>query len=146
MNKDSAHQHLLTARALHAAARDRGEQVYETLDWSSLVAGTRVAAGLDGFDSAKVCAPPRCLCFFLTPILLSACEGRSSPSRLDFDEIVPSKSLQWTFPRMQLVCNPISPLSEDCLSFVRSKKLSRLYTYRVAPLLVHHPRVTVGIR
>ncbi|KAI0082312.1 NAD(P)-binding protein [Panus rudis PR-1116 ss-1] len=50
---DSAHQHLLTARALHAAKLARGEKVFETLDWSSLVAGARVAAGLDGFDSAK---------------------------------------------------------------------------------------------
>ncbi|KAF7793564.1 hypothetical protein EIP86_004678 [Pleurotus ostreatoroseus] len=50
---DTAHQHLLTARALHAAKRAAGEPVFETLDWSSLVAGTRVAAGLDGFDSTK---------------------------------------------------------------------------------------------
>jgi len=50
---DSAHQHLLTARALHTAQGLRGEQVFQVLDWSSLVAGTRVAAGLDGFDSAK---------------------------------------------------------------------------------------------
>ncbi|KAI0094384.1 NAD(P)-binding protein [Irpex rosettiformis] len=50
---DSAHQHLLTARALHEAKRARGEEVFETLDWSSLVAGTRVASGLDGFDSSK---------------------------------------------------------------------------------------------
>ena len=52
--QDTAHQHLLTARALHAAKRAAGEPVFETLDWSSLVAGTRVAAGLDGFDSTKV--------------------------------------------------------------------------------------------
>ncbi|CAL1694656.1 unnamed protein product [Somion occarium] len=50
---DSAHQHLLTARALHAAKKARGHSVFETLDWSSLVAGARVAAGLDGFDSGK---------------------------------------------------------------------------------------------
>ncbi|THH26608.1 hypothetical protein EUX98_g7577 [Antrodiella citrinella] len=49
---DSAHQHLLTARAIHAAKSLRGEDVFATLDWSSLVAGTRVAAGLDPFDSA----------------------------------------------------------------------------------------------
>jgi len=50
---DSAHQHLLTARALHEAKKIRGEPVYETLDWSSLIAGTRVASGLDGFDSSQ---------------------------------------------------------------------------------------------
>lgn len=52
--QDTAHHHLLTARAIHAAKSLRGEDVYATLDWSSLVAGTRVAAGLDPFDSAKV--------------------------------------------------------------------------------------------
>lgn len=52
--QDTAHQHLLTARALHESKKAHGEPVYETLDWSSLVAGTRVAAGLDGFDSSQV--------------------------------------------------------------------------------------------
>lgn len=52
--QDTAHQHLLTARAIHAAKSLRGEEVYQTLDRSSLVAGTRVAAGLDPFDSARV--------------------------------------------------------------------------------------------
>ena len=50
----TAHQHLLTARALHESKRVRGEEVFEILDWSSLVAGTRVASGLDGFDSSQV--------------------------------------------------------------------------------------------
>ncbi|KAK7695111.1 hypothetical protein QCA50_002301 [Cerrena zonata] len=50
---DTAHEHLLTARALHASKKARGQQVFETLDWSSLVAGARTSAGLDGFDSAK---------------------------------------------------------------------------------------------
>ncbi|EKM61550.1 uncharacterized protein PHACADRAFT_248231 [Phanerochaete carnosa HHB-10118-sp] len=50
---DSAHQHLLTARALHDSKKLRGDSVFETLDWSSLVAGTRVASALDGFDSKK---------------------------------------------------------------------------------------------
>ncbi|GJE89535.1 NAD(P)-dependent oxidoreductase [Phanerochaete sordida] len=50
---DTAHQHLLTARALHDSKKLRGDPVYETLDWSSIVAGTRVASGLDGFDSKK---------------------------------------------------------------------------------------------
>ncbi|KAI0640128.1 NAD-P-binding protein [Trametes polyzona] len=50
---DSAHQHMLTARALHANQVRRGNAHFDVLDWSSLVAGTRVAAGLDGFDSSK---------------------------------------------------------------------------------------------
>ncbi|KAI0673833.1 NAD-P-binding protein [Trametes maxima] len=50
---DAAHQHMLTARALHANQARRGNAHFEVLDWSSLVAGTRAAAGLDGFDSNK---------------------------------------------------------------------------------------------
>ncbi|KAH9950939.1 NAD-P-binding protein [Amylocystis lapponica] len=44
---DAAHGHLLTARALHASQVDRGDQAFDILDWSSLVAGARVAAGLE---------------------------------------------------------------------------------------------------
>ncbi|KIY52016.1 NAD(P)-binding protein [Fistulina hepatica ATCC 64428] len=51
---DIAHQHLITARALHRVATLEGQQSVEVLDWSSIIAGSRVAAGLDGFDSAKV--------------------------------------------------------------------------------------------
>ncbi|KAG6895085.1 hypothetical protein C0992_003211 [Termitomyces sp. T32_za158] len=50
---DVAHQHLLTARAIHQSMKQEGKAVYETLDWSGIVAGTRVAAGLDGLDSNK---------------------------------------------------------------------------------------------
>ncbi|RDX46769.1 NAD(P)-binding protein [Lentinus brumalis] len=50
---DAAHHHMLTARALHANAARVGNARFDVLDWSSLVAGTRVAAGLDGFDSSK---------------------------------------------------------------------------------------------
>ncbi|KAG6868487.1 hypothetical protein C0993_002025 [Termitomyces sp. T159_Od127] len=50
---DVAHQHLLTARAIHQGMKQEGKAVYETLDWSGIVAGTRVAAGLDGLDSNK---------------------------------------------------------------------------------------------
>ncbi|KAG6830893.1 hypothetical protein H0H92_014044 [Tricholoma furcatifolium] len=50
---DVAHQHLLTARALHQAKKRGGKVEFETLDWSGIVAGTRVAAGLDGLDSKK---------------------------------------------------------------------------------------------
>jgi len=50
---DLAYQHLLTARALHQIQKQEGKAVFNTLDWSGIVAGTRVAAGLDGFDSKK---------------------------------------------------------------------------------------------
>jgi len=50
---DIAYQRLLTARALHTAQKLQGKQQFETLDWSAIVAGSRVAAGLDGFDSKK---------------------------------------------------------------------------------------------
>ncbi|KAK7058515.1 hypothetical protein VNI00_002149 [Paramarasmius palmivorus] len=50
---DIAHQHLITARALHTAQKNEGKKVVDTLDWSGIVAGSRVAAGLDGFDSKK---------------------------------------------------------------------------------------------
>lgn len=50
---DTAHQHLLTARAIHTNHKQEGKAAFDTLDWSGIIAGTRVAAGLDGFDSQK---------------------------------------------------------------------------------------------
>jgi len=50
---DLAHQHMLTARAIHDAQKVAGTQSFDSLDWSALVAGPRVAAGLDGLDSSK---------------------------------------------------------------------------------------------
>ena len=50
--QDVAHGHLLTARAIHQEQSKRGEQAFDVLDWSGLVAGTRVAAGLDAFSSS----------------------------------------------------------------------------------------------
>lgn len=49
---DIAHQRLLTARALHAAQGDNSK--FPVLDWSAVAAGSRIAAGLDPFDSTKV--------------------------------------------------------------------------------------------
>lgn len=51
---DVAHRNMLTARAIHANQRAMGTQKYEVLDWSALIAGPRVAAGLDGLNSGKV--------------------------------------------------------------------------------------------
>jgi hypothetical protein len=55
---DIAHQHLLTARSLHEARVAAGTARFETLDWSSIVIGSRVAAGLDALDIERV-SPPR---------------------------------------------------------------------------------------
>ena len=51
---DVAHQHLITARAIHLKKKNEGEDVVGSLDWSGIVAGTRAGAGLDGFDRNKV--------------------------------------------------------------------------------------------
>ena len=48
---DVAHQHLLGGRALHRRDKARGKAAFEVLDWSGLLAGTRAAAGLSGFET-----------------------------------------------------------------------------------------------
>jgi len=50
---DIAHQHLITARAIHNSKVQAGTETIDVLDWSGIIAGTRVAAGLDAFDSGK---------------------------------------------------------------------------------------------
>jgi hypothetical protein len=50
---DAAYSHLLTARALHSTQTLQGTQQFDTLDSSALVAGARVAAGLDGLGSKR---------------------------------------------------------------------------------------------
>jgi len=50
---DIAYQHLVTARALHTAQKREGKEQFEVLDWSAIVAASRVSAGLDAFDSEK---------------------------------------------------------------------------------------------
>jgi hypothetical protein len=51
---DIAHQHMLTARAGHTSKKLQGTSKYETLDWSALVSGVRVAAGLAATGSGSV--------------------------------------------------------------------------------------------
>ena len=51
---DTAHQHLLTARAIHTNQKREGRAIFDTLDVSGIIAGPRVAAGLNGFDNQKV--------------------------------------------------------------------------------------------
>jgi len=50
---DIAHQHMLTARAGHISKKLQGTQKFETLDWSALVSGVRVAAGLAAMGSGS---------------------------------------------------------------------------------------------
>jgi hypothetical protein len=52
---DVAHNNLLTARALHTAQARTGSTSFPVLDWAALIAGSRVAAGLDAFDAGKAC-------------------------------------------------------------------------------------------
>jgi len=51
---DVAHQHFLTARAAHLAQQAKGESEFEVIDWSSLVAGSRLAAGMDAFQGSTL--------------------------------------------------------------------------------------------
>ncbi|KAG2360628.1 NAD(P)-binding protein [Suillus spraguei] len=50
---DNTHRGLITARAIHQAQVVAGTQQWDILDWSSLIASSRVAAGLNPFDSKK---------------------------------------------------------------------------------------------
>jgi hypothetical protein len=49
---------MLTARALHTAQERTGTTSFPVLDWSALIAGTRVAAGLDAFEGAEASYSP----------------------------------------------------------------------------------------
>ena len=51
---DVAHQHMLTARAGHISKKLQGTSKFETLDWSALVSGVRVASGLAATGSGSV--------------------------------------------------------------------------------------------
>jgi hypothetical protein len=51
---DTAHQHMLTARAIHLSQTNLGKSRYKVLDTGALIAASRIAAGLDGLDSRKV--------------------------------------------------------------------------------------------
>ncbi|KAH7886018.1 NAD(P)-binding protein [Phlebopus sp. FC_14] len=48
---DLAHQRLLTARSLHEAQKLAGTNKWDVIDWSAMIAGSRVAAGLDPFGA-----------------------------------------------------------------------------------------------
>jgi len=51
---DIAHQHLITARAIHTGQAQAGREMVGVLDWSGIVAGSRVAAGLEPFEHKNV--------------------------------------------------------------------------------------------
>lgn len=77
---DIAHQHLITARALQTSLKQEGKAVFDPLDWSAIVAASRVAAGLDGLDKKKVSAidwyfrPPPSTCLHSTQVSSSRTE------------------------------------------------------------------------
>lgn len=52
---DIAHQRMVTARSIHQEQKLAGTHKWDIIDWSALIAGSRVAAGMDPFDSNKVC-------------------------------------------------------------------------------------------
>ncbi|KAF9245887.1 NAD(P)-binding protein [Melanogaster broomeanus] len=54
---DIAHQRMITARSIHQEQKVAGTQKWDIMDWSAMIAGSRVAAGLDPFDNSKVRGP-----------------------------------------------------------------------------------------
>ncbi|KAG8219605.1 NAD(P)-binding protein [Butyriboletus roseoflavus] len=50
---DIAHQRMITARSIHQEQKLAGTHKWDIIDWSALIAGSRVAAGMDPFDSNK---------------------------------------------------------------------------------------------
>jgi len=50
---DVAHQRMVTARAIFEGQKSEGANTWDIIDWSALIGGSRVAAGLDPFDSTK---------------------------------------------------------------------------------------------
>lgn len=73
---DIAHNHLLTARAIHDNQKAAGTGKFDVLDWSALIAGPRVAAGLDGLNSGKV-GGIHSVHYILNSHLRTAPEGRA---------------------------------------------------------------------
>lgn len=51
---DTAHQRMVTARSIHQEQKLAGTHKWDIIDWSALIAGSRVAAGMDPFDCNKV--------------------------------------------------------------------------------------------
>ncbi|KAG1749750.1 NAD(P)-binding protein [Suillus paluster] len=50
---DNAHRSMISARAMHQAQMVSATQQWDILDWSAMIASSRVAAGLNAFDSRK---------------------------------------------------------------------------------------------
>ncbi|KAI9570357.1 NAD(P)-binding protein [Boletus coccyginus] len=48
---DVAHQRLITARSIHQEQKLAGTHKWDIIDWSALIAGSRVATGMHPFDS-----------------------------------------------------------------------------------------------
>jgi len=48
---DIAHQRMITARSIHQEQKQAGAHKWEVIDWSAMIAGSRVATGMNPFDS-----------------------------------------------------------------------------------------------
>lgn len=60
---DIVHQQMITAKALHNANKQANVPTHDVLDMTAIIAASRIAAGLDAFDSKKVRAAKTCLNF-----------------------------------------------------------------------------------
>lgn len=54
IDRQKAHQNLITARALQSSIHSTSKPPFEVLDMTALAAGIRIQAGLPGFDSSSV--------------------------------------------------------------------------------------------
>ncbi|KAG9314152.1 NAD(P)-binding protein [Chiua virens] len=50
---DIAHQRMITARSIHKEQKSAGTHKWDVIDWSAMIAGSRVAAGMAPFDCNK---------------------------------------------------------------------------------------------
>lgn len=78
---ENASNHMLTARALHTAQERTGTTTFPVLDWSSLIAGTRVAAGLDPFGGAEASYLPSLARIFMLKRISSALTRSLRPNK-----------------------------------------------------------------
>lgn len=78
---ENASHHMLTARALHTAQERTGTTSFPVLDWSSLIAGTRVAAGLDPFGGAEASNSPALTLIFMLKRTSSALTWSLRPNK-----------------------------------------------------------------
>ena len=105
---DIAHQHMLTARAGHISKVLQGTSKYETLDWSALVSGVRVSAGLaaTGSGSVRRSQPQFTICR-LPDCRYSTLESSSMKTRRRYDHVVTEAiaCIQPSCKRIEILCS-----------------------------------------